>query len=103
MEKGVINVTVYHKPDGRKEPIEVKNIYKDDADFINDNDIKVSMEELNQDIIVYFDYGKKDGDGEPIEHIVISGNRSCIKTMKEGIEKIRELMGNIDVTQQKLI
>jgi len=90
-----INATFFIKPNGKKVPSECKNVYPDDADYININNILVSMEELEPDnIAIYFDYGKVDVDGEPDELIELSFGRSCEETIKSGVERIKELKLN---------
>jgi hypothetical protein len=88
-----INAIIYHRPNGRKEEIIIKNIYKKDAKFINDNNIKVSMEKISENnYAIYFNYGKKDNENEPIEHIELSLNRSCELTIESAINKLRNLI-----------
>ena len=88
-----IKAIVFIRPNGAKKEIEVKNIYEDDAKFINENNIKVTMEKGSfGEMIVYFDYGAKI-DGEPDELIQISfSNKSCKDTIQEGIKKVKTLI-----------
>jgi len=86
--KGTLNVTIYEKPNGRKVPTDITNVYKDDADYINNTGIKVSMEETGGTFAVYFDYGEVD-DGEPVEHIEFALGKSCEDTIKSGVESIK--------------
>lgn len=92
MERKVINAMIYHQPYGEKEIAEVTSIYPDDADFINQNNIDVSMEELEHDYVIYFDYGKRDEEGEPIEHVELSSGKSCEDTIKSGVEKLKKIL-----------
>lgn len=85
-----IKATIYHKPNGRKEQIELTNIYSEDAKYINDNDIKVSLEQLDyNDFAIYFDYGLVDEDDEPIEHIELTLGKSCEETINKAINTIK--------------
>lgn len=99
MEKGKIEVTLFIKPHGKKEVTDIPNVYKDDADFITKNKIKVSMEEASQNnFAIYFDYGLKDEEDEPIEHIEMSAGKSCEDTIKQGVEAIKKKMNGINNT-----
>lgn len=71
--------------------INVTNIHKEDADYINQHNIKVSMENLNGENIVYFDDGTRLDDGEtPDELIVLSRGRSCEECMAEGVKLLKK-------------
>jgi len=87
-----IKATLFIKPNGKKEDIDLKNVYPDDADYINNNHILVSMEELSDNnFAIYFDYGKVDEEGEPDELIELSFGKSCQETIKTAVERIKEL------------
>lgn len=61
--------------------IDCTNINPEDADYFKTNEIKVSMEQLREEIIVYgCPYSDK---SEESEVIVFSNNRSCKDTMAE--------------------
>ena len=86
-----INATLYIRPDGRTKDIEIKNILPEDADYINKNNIKVSLEKDGiGNIIVYFDYGRVDEEGEPDELIFVSVNKSAEDIFSEAVKKIKE-------------
>lgn len=96
MANVTISATVHHRPNGKKEVIDVSNVYEDDAVYINTNSIKVSMEDTGISFVLYFDYGHEDDDGEPIEHIELSDGRSCHDTIKTAVEKIKTLIPTPD-------
>ena len=84
----MIEAKVYYN--GTCEVINVTNINKEDADYINEHNIKVSMEELNGQYVVYFDDGTLLDDGEtPNEIIVLNRGRSCEECMAEGVELLK--------------
>ena len=71
--------------------ISVTKIRPSDATFFQDNDIKVSMEELAGEIIVYgCPYAD---DSEESEVIVFASGRSCEDTLHELVEKCKEHFG----------
>ncbi len=96
METQTITATVFIPPNGRRQIIEVTKVYPDDAAYIRQHDIKVSMEELmTGDTVVYFDDGKHiddDPNEEPDEIIIISrgGKKTCEDCIKEGVELIKK-------------
>ena len=87
-----IKAIVFEKPNGRQREINVPKVYPDDADYINENNIKVSMEETGGTFVVYFDYGVRDEDNEPIEHIELSLGKTCEETIKAGVKVIKNIL-----------
>lgn len=76
-------VTLYLRPNGRREEIICKRIADDDANFFKTHGVKVSMEESGSGgHILYADYGAVDEEGEPDEVIVMT-HRSCEEAMAE--------------------
>lgn len=70
------------------ETILCPNVYTDDCKFFLENDIVVSMEELNGEYIVY---GCPASDkSEESEVIVFADNRSCADTLKELVRLCKE-------------
>ena len=69
----------------------ITKIQPSDATFFEDNDIKVSMEELAGEIIVYgCPYADQ---SEESEVIVFAAGRSCEDTLHELVQKCRENFG----------
>lgn len=88
-----IDVTLYQRPNGKQSVIELTEITKEDADYFNKNNFKISLEpqgDGTDNIIIYADYGKKDPDGEPEEIIIFSRGRECTECMTE----LRQLVEN---------
>lgn len=88
-----IQATVYHLPNGRREEITVTKVRPEAADYINKNDVKVSMETLNiGGEAVYFDDGTMiDGEDEPNEITILSlGKKSCEDCMDEGVALLKK-------------
>lgn len=85
-----IKCTVFIRPNGKKEESVVNNITQEDADYINQNDIKVSMEDIGYDYCIWLDDGLKNEDGEPDEIIVLANERSCEATITEGVQLIKQ-------------
>jgi hypothetical protein len=95
-ETNTIQVTIYLRPNRRRDVVELLNIYPDDAKYINDNNIKVSLEEMaNGTIIIYFDRGFVDDEGEPIEHIELSNDSTSHETIKKAVITIKKLKEHI--------
>ena len=86
-----INATLYVRPNGRTKEIKIL-ISPDDADYINENNIKVSLEEDGLGyIIIYFDYGRVDEEMEPDELIKITLDENPTATFTEAVEEIKKL------------
>lgn len=82
--------TFYIKPAGKTRIQEIHNVYEEDAKYINDNDIQLSMEELFENMYaVYFDDGTE-VNGQPDEILVMSKGRTCQETIKEGVQLLKE-------------
>jgi hypothetical protein len=83
-----IEVTVYVRPNGRKELIEMSNVSKEAEKYFKENNVKISLEDLgvNGSIAAYFD----DGGEEDDELVIISFDRSCETVMDEAVEKLKQ-------------
>lgn len=80
----------YYNRDGEK-LLDITKILSEDAKYFQDNDIKVSMEELAGEIIVYgCPYADR---SEESEVIVFAAGRSCEDTLHELVEKCKEHFG----------
>lgn len=80
----------YYNHNGEKS-LDITKIRKEDAKFFLDNNIKVSMEQLNNEIIVY---GCPYSDtSEESEVIVFAGSKTCEDVMSELAEICREEFG----------
>lgn len=74
-----VTATLYSLPNGEKSTIEVRNIMVDDANWFNDNNIKISMEQLaSGEIVIYGEMPFFDQDtDEPYEIFELAQGRSC--------------------------
>ncbi len=80
----MIEATFFENPDGVKKTITVRYIDEEDAQYIKENGILISMEDpMNLGPVVYADIGRKLEDGTPKEIIVISKGRSCSEAFNE--------------------
>ena len=87
----MISLTVHYFNRNGERLIDCVNVYEADKKFFQDNDIKVSMEELGGNIIVYgCPYSDK---SEESEVIVFATNKSCEDTLSELAEACRENFG----------
>lgn len=89
-------IKLYKKPDGRVQIIECRNVHLQDLKYFQDNEIVVSMEEL--DANNYIVYGCPAADlSEESEMIVFSNGRSCEETLEDlAFECIQEF-GDVNV------
>lgn len=85
-----MQVDLYTK--GRVTEIDVTNIYPEDETFFRENKVRISMEDLQGNVIVYADYGATTPDGEPYEAIAISGGRTCEDTLQDLRTQVQNLL-----------
>jgi hypothetical protein len=84
-------LTVHYYNRNGEQIIDCKNVCPNDVEFFRKNDIKVSMEELNGEIIVY---GCPYSDvSEESEVIVFAKNRSCEETLSELVSECKQHFG----------
>lgn len=87
-----IKATVYIRPNGNTKEIEITNISPEDAQWLNDNNVKVSLEDAPPMLIIYADYGKTNHDGEPVEHLmVVRADSDCVAVMARLVADLKEL------------
>ena len=77
-----MEVTIFMLPDGRKKVTSISNVYPDDASWFEENNVKVSIEEIGDQMAIYADIGKV-YDGEPDEILILSGNMNCQDSLKK--------------------
>lgn len=77
-----MKVTLYKKPNGAKEVVNVTKVYPTDAAWFEVHGASVSMEETGGTFVVYADVGLEDDDGEPMEAIELANGRSCEDTFQ---------------------
>ena len=87
-----MNVTLYKPPHGRKEVIDVRNVYPDDEAWFAEHKAAISMEEIGGMFAIYAHVGGFDEDGEPVEAIEISRHRSCEDTLASLRQQCEELL-----------
>ena len=80
-----VEVTIYQRPDGRKMRTLITNVRYEDARYFRDNGVIISMEEADNEFIVYGDWPGN----RYAEVIVLSGGRSCEDTLA-GLRQIIE-------------
>lgn len=73
-------VTMYHKPDGRQEILDIPNVNADDSKWFEDNNAVISMEDIGDMFAVYADIGLVYED-EPDEIMELSMGRTCAETL----------------------
>lgn len=88
----VLPVYFYVPPNGQCKLIDCRAVYPEDHDYFLNNDIRVSMEELNGEYIVY---GCPESDPtEESEIIVFAGGRSCEDTLQDLAKRCKEEFGD---------
>ena len=80
----------YYNQNGEK-LLNIRNILSEDAQYFADNNIRVSMEELAGEVIVYgCPYSDE---SEESEVIVFAKNKSCEETMTELVNECKRKFG----------
>ena len=94
-ETPTIHATLFTRPHGNKRDLFVRNVYEDDAAYINKQCINVSMEDIGDDFVIYFDDGTmvEDDATTPDEIIVLAQGRTCEETIAEGVRLCKERSG----------
>ena len=85
-----MNVTFYLRPDGRSREMDITNVRDDDAVWFEQNNVAVSMEELNDSTYaIYADIGLYEDDGETNREIIYitSPNEEC----ENALSKLRDM------------
>ncbi len=87
-----IKATLYIRPNGDTKEIKITLINPEDAQWLNDNNIKVSLEDAPPMLFIYADYGKTTLDGEPDEHLlVVPADSDCVAVMARLVADLKEL------------
>lgn len=76
-----MDVTLYMRPHGHTKVIDCANVRSEDEQFFKERGIKLSMEDLGTEFVVYADIGKTTEDGEPDELVELSAGRTCEDTL----------------------
>ncbi|MBP5855706.1 hypothetical protein KAJ83_01695 [Marivibrio halodurans] len=92
-----MKATVYIRPHGRAQDIDVFDVYPADEQFFQDNAFEVSMEDTPLGFIVYADVGIRQEDGTPVEAMELAGGRDCKDTLNSLRRKCVELMAAEDI------
>ena len=71
--------------------VDIQNVFDEDAEFFERNNVKVSMEVLNGEFIVYA--CPYDDDSEESEIIEFAENRLCQDTLHALVENYRQTFG----------
>lgn len=76
-----IPMIIYHRPNGRQQEAEMKNITDEDSAWYTEHNIKVGMEEISPEILViYAEYGITNEEPDEITYIVPKDER-CVLSM----------------------
>ena len=87
-----IKATVFTRPHGHTIEINITNINPEDAQWLNDNNVKVSLEGAPPMLFIYADYGKTTLDGEPDEHLrVVPADSDCVAAMARLVTELKAL------------
>lgn len=76
--------TLYKRPHGATQEIDIQNIRPEDAEWFENNDVRISLEDIGVDTAVYADCGFKmddDPEEDPDEVIVLAKGHSSEETM----------------------
>lgn len=87
-----MSLTVHYFNHNGDQLIDCRNVYEEDEKYFQDNDIKVSMEELKGEIIVYgCPYSDE---SEESELIVFAKDNSCEDTLQKLAKMCRNTFGD---------
>lgn len=89
-----VEVTIYQRPDGRKLRTLITSVRYEDARYFRDHGVIISMEEAENEFIVYGDWPGNRHD----EVIVLARGRSCEETLAELRQIIEERKRNEQVS-----
>lgn len=93
-ERGEIPFINFVRPSGRQQELVMSNIWKEDAEWLKANNVKVSSEDCYEFLTIYFDHGAVDKDGEPVEHLlIIRSGESCEDAMERGVQELKKIKG----------
>ena len=85
-------VTIFERPDGRQNLIEIANVYPEDATWFETNSVEVSMEEIHEGrYAIYGDIGMRADDGTPIEIIYLTKTG---ETCQDALRELRTMCEN---------
>lgn len=87
-----MKVTLYKRPHGRTEEIDMKNIRPEDEAWFKSVGAKLSIEEVGGRYACYADVGIKDEENEPIEAIEVAGQDDDCRDTMQKLRKQCELM-----------
>lgn len=88
-----VTVRFYKLPNGGQRDIEVKDIDQEDARYLKDTEVRVSMEVCTDGhtVVLYADHGATFSDGEPNEILVLgSMNKyTCEQLFAQLVKEIK--------------
>lgn len=86
------------RPNGEQRPGVMTLIKPADEDWLRENNVKISLEDLGIGICIYADYGAKDSDGEPDEHmLIVPRSGDCKSSMSLLVVELKELKNGKDL------
>lgn len=94
-----LDVKLHIRPYGHTKVVTVTEILDEDAKWFKDNNVKVSMEDIGNDFVVFGDVGLKidnDPDEEPDEAIVYARGRSAKETFTELRNLCAEMLASLE-------
>lgn len=87
----MIEAILYKRPNGNKEAVTIRHVDDEDAFYINQNNVAVSMEDTPMGPCLYFNDGAELEDGTPDELCMIAKNgESCNSLIKRSVEILRK-------------
>lgn len=94
----MLQATLYIRPNAHSRTIEISEIEADDEQYLKDNNVVVSLEEVPPALISV--YGSFTIDGESKEALVLRPLKTaCKEVMKELVEQIKTMKGNVNEEQ----
>jgi len=90
-----IKATLHSRPNNQTKEITVTNIETPDADWLNEHDVRVSMEDIGGNYAVYFDDGCTQYDdplGDPDELLILANGRRAELVFAEAVGALKQRM-----------
>lgn len=95
----MIKAKLYMRPDGKVQYIDVQNISPHDEEYLKENNVQLSMEDLNNTTLgyaVYLSDGTTDEHGDVKEITEISKNRSCRETISSAVVMFKKMKERVN-------
>lgn len=90
MNTTMVMGTMHQAPNNQISEVEIM-LFEDDAKWVKENNVKVSVENLQGMMLCYIETGKQNKDGEDLEvmEVVDPNQVSCPEAFSRGIHRLK--------------